>query len=134
MQTWDAIRARRNVRSYQTEPVPAADLDRIAEAAWRAPSASNRQHWDFVIVTDPDQLRALSAGCRSRRSRLSRYRVLAGRRSGGWCAGCSWRPLRLVGEAGVHASQAGQLGAKGVAGRNRDHGPERTRQDYVACS
>jgi nitroreductase len=60
METWDAIRARRNVRSYQTDPVPDADLDRIAEAAWRAPSASNRQHWDFVVVTDPDQLRALS--------------------------------------------------------------------------
>ena len=40
MQTWDAIRARRNVRSYTTDPVPAADLDRIAEAAWRAPSSS----------------------------------------------------------------------------------------------
>src|SRR4029079_10764837 len=61
MQTWDAIRARRNVRNYQTTPVPDADLNRIAEAAWRAPSASNRQHWDFVIVTDPDRLRALSA-------------------------------------------------------------------------
>lgn len=60
METWDAIRARRNVRSYRAEPVPAADLDRIAEAAWRSPSASNRQHWDFVVVTDPDQLRALS--------------------------------------------------------------------------
>jgi len=60
MQTWDAIRARRNVRSYTTDPVPAADLDRIAEAAWRAPSASNRQHWDFVVVTDRDQLQALS--------------------------------------------------------------------------
>ena len=60
METWDAIRARRNVRRYRAEPVPAADLDRIAEAAWRAPSASNRQHWDFVVVTDPDQLRALS--------------------------------------------------------------------------
>jgi nitroreductase len=60
MQTWDAIRARRNVRNYQTEPVPAAELDRIAEAGWRAPSASNRQHWDFIIVTDPGQLRELS--------------------------------------------------------------------------
>jgi nitroreductase len=60
METWDAICARRNVRSYRTDPVPAADLDRIAEAAWRAPSASNRQHWDYIIVTDPDQLRALS--------------------------------------------------------------------------
>ena len=61
METWDAIRSRRNVRSYRTDTVPAADLDRIAEAAWRAPSASNRQHWDFIIVTDPDRLRALSA-------------------------------------------------------------------------
>ena len=61
METWDAIRARRNVRSYRSGAVPAGDLDRIAEAAWRAPSASNRQHWDFVVVTDPDQLRALSA-------------------------------------------------------------------------
>ena len=60
METWDAIRARRNVRSYKSEPVPAADLDRIAEAGWRAPSASNRQHWDFIIVTDPEQLKALS--------------------------------------------------------------------------
>jgi nitroreductase len=61
METWDAIRSRRNVRSYRSDAVPAADLDRITEAAWRAPSASNRQHWDFIIVTDPDQLRALSA-------------------------------------------------------------------------
>jgi nitroreductase len=60
METWDAIRARRNVRSYRSDAVPDADLERIAEAAWRAPSASNRQHWTFIIVTDPDQLRALS--------------------------------------------------------------------------
>jgi nitroreductase len=60
METWDAIRARRNVRSYTRDPIPDSDLDRIAEAGWRAPSASNRQHWDFVIVTDRDQLRELS--------------------------------------------------------------------------
>jgi nitroreductase len=60
MQTQDAIRARRNVRSYRPDPVPDADLDQIADAAWRAPSASNRQHWTFIIVTDPDQLRSLS--------------------------------------------------------------------------
>jgi nitroreductase len=60
VETWDAIRARRNVRSYKSDPVPEEDLDRIAEAAWRAPSASNRQHWDFVVVTDQDKLQALS--------------------------------------------------------------------------
>jgi nitroreductase len=60
METWDAISARRNVRTYRRDPVPAADLDRIAEAGWRAPSASNRQHWNFIIVTDREQLEALS--------------------------------------------------------------------------
>jgi nitroreductase len=60
METWDAIRARRNVRTYSPDPVPAADLDRIAEAGWRAPSASNRQHWNFIIVTDREQLQELS--------------------------------------------------------------------------
>ena len=60
METWDAIRARRNVRTYLPDPVPAADLDRIAEAGWRAPSASNRQHWNFIIVTDREQLQSLS--------------------------------------------------------------------------
>ena len=60
METWDAIRARRNVRVYTPDPVPEADLLRIAEAGWRAPSASNRQHWDFVIVTDREQLTELA--------------------------------------------------------------------------
>src|ERR1700736_6681328 len=60
METWDAIRARRNVREYQPEPVSEEDLNRIAEAGWRAPSARNRQPWDFVIVTDRAQLEELS--------------------------------------------------------------------------
>ena len=60
METWDAVRARRNVRTYRPDPVPDADLDRIAEAGWRAPSASNRQHWNFIIVSDRAQLQELS--------------------------------------------------------------------------
>jgi nitroreductase len=60
MEAWDAIRARRNVRSYLPDPVSDSDLDRIAEAGWRAPSAKNDQHWDFVIVTDHAQLQELS--------------------------------------------------------------------------
>ena len=51
MQTWDAIRARRNVRSYTGRPMERADLDRILEAGRRAPSARNWQPWDFVVVT-----------------------------------------------------------------------------------
>ncbi len=60
MEAWDAIRARRNVRQYKPKPVSEDDLNRIAEAGWRAPSAKNRQAWDFVIVTDKAQLQELS--------------------------------------------------------------------------
>ncbi|HEY3009023.1 MAG TPA: nitroreductase family protein [Micromonosporaceae bacterium] len=60
MQTWDAIRARRNVRAYADRPIPADLLDRILEAGRRAPSAGNSQPWDFVVVTDRDQLVELS--------------------------------------------------------------------------
>jgi nitroreductase len=60
METWDAIRARRNVRAYTSDPIAEADLLRIAEAGWRAPSSSNQQHWDFVIATDRSQLESLS--------------------------------------------------------------------------
>jgi nitroreductase len=56
MEAWDAIRARRNVRQYTAEAVPEEDLTRILEAGWRAPSASNRQHWDFVVVTGRELL------------------------------------------------------------------------------
>ncbi len=59
METWDAIRARRNVRTYTDQSIRDEDLDRILEAGWRAPSASNRQRWEFIAVTDRGQLEAL---------------------------------------------------------------------------
>src|SRR6516165_11939675 len=60
METWDAIRARRNVRSYTDQPIPPDALDRVLEAGRLSPSASNRQKWDFVVTTDREQLQALS--------------------------------------------------------------------------
>jgi nitroreductase len=60
MQTWDAITARRNVRQFTDRSIPAADLDQILEAGRRSPSSQNWQPWDFVLVTDREQLRELS--------------------------------------------------------------------------
>jgi nitroreductase len=61
METWDTIRARRNVRSFEQRPIAEDALKRILEAGWRAPSASNRQRWDFVVSTDRRQLEELAA-------------------------------------------------------------------------
>ena len=60
METWDAIRARRNVRDYSDRPIDGADLDRILEAGRRSPSSTNQQSWDFVVVTDRAQLQKLA--------------------------------------------------------------------------
>jgi nitroreductase len=64
METQDAITARRNVRSFQERPIPAAELDQILEAGRRSPSSQNWQPWDFVLVTDRAQLRDLAGAVR----------------------------------------------------------------------
>jgi nitroreductase len=60
MQTWDAITARRNVRTFTSDPIPEADLDRILEAGRRSPSSQNWQPWNFILVTDRGQLEELA--------------------------------------------------------------------------
>lgn len=60
METWDAIRARRNVRSYEDRPIADDDLARILEAGRRSPSSLNRQRWDLVVVTGRDRLEDLA--------------------------------------------------------------------------
>ena len=57
---WDAIRSRRNVRQYARTPITGTELDQILEAARRSPSSQNTQPWDFVVVTDRDQLTRLA--------------------------------------------------------------------------
>lgn len=60
METWDAIRSRRNVRTFSDAPIEPRDLDRVLEAARRTPSSKNQQAWDFVAVTGRDDLVELS--------------------------------------------------------------------------
>jgi nitroreductase len=60
METWEAIRSRRNVRSFTDQPVPGDHLDEILEAGRRAPSSQNWQPWDFVVVTERSRLIELS--------------------------------------------------------------------------
>src|SRR5438093_7597467 len=60
VETWDAIRARRNVRAYEERPISDDDLNRILEAARRTPSSMNQQRWDFVVVTGRDELTDLA--------------------------------------------------------------------------
>jgi nitroreductase len=60
METWDAITSRRNVREFADRTIDTGVLDQILEAGRRSPSSRNWQPWDFVVVTDREQLQELS--------------------------------------------------------------------------
>ena len=60
METWDAIRSRRNVRAFARRPIEEEALNRILEAARRTPSSTNQQPWDFIVCTDRELLEGLS--------------------------------------------------------------------------
>ena len=80
MQTWEAIRSRRDVRSFEDRAVPTDHLNEILEAGRRAPSARNRQPWDFVVVTDPETRRAFHAHVQVERDSFAA--TLEGERAG----------------------------------------------------
>jgi F420 biosynthesis protein FbiB-like protein len=50
MQTMDAIRERRSIRTFKETPVPEDEIRAMLHAATLAPSGKNRQPWRFVVV------------------------------------------------------------------------------------
>jgi len=56
----ELIRKRRSIRKYTDEPLSDAQIQALLEAAMAAPSASNLQPWEFVVVRDRDLCRKLA--------------------------------------------------------------------------
>ena len=56
MEFYDAVRKRRMVRAFEQRPVPRDVLERILDAARRAPSAGFSQGFEFLVLETPDQL------------------------------------------------------------------------------
>ncbi len=51
---YQVVKARRDVRRFRPDPIDAAILDRVLEAAHAAPSVGHSQPWRFIVVRDPD--------------------------------------------------------------------------------
>ncbi len=45
----EAIRNRRSIRKYLDKPVPAEKIEMLLKSAMQAPSAMNKQPWEFVV-------------------------------------------------------------------------------------
>ncbi len=67
MDVFEAIRARKSVRTWQDRPVEPEKLRRVLEAARLAPSARNGQEWRFVVVTDREKRERLAQEASSER-------------------------------------------------------------------
>jgi nitroreductase len=52
---FEAIHSARSLRRFKTDPVPDEVITKVLDAAIRAPSGSNQQTWEFVIVKDAAQ-------------------------------------------------------------------------------
>ncbi|MHA1276181.1 MAG: nitroreductase family protein [Candidatus Helarchaeota archaeon] len=46
------IQKRRSIRKFQDRPISEEQLEILMQAAQLAPSASNRQHYKFVIIME----------------------------------------------------------------------------------
>ena len=60
MSVAEAIRRKRAVRAYTTDPVPEPVIDAILNAGRRAQSSKNSQPWTFILISGRDQLQRLS--------------------------------------------------------------------------
>lgn len=54
------IDIRRSVRKFKDTPVESEKIEKLLRAAMQAPSASNQQPWEFIVVTDREKLDTLS--------------------------------------------------------------------------
>jgi nitroreductase len=54
------LRTLRTVRRFTDQPVPQAVLDDLLTVARWSGSASNRQHWVFIVIRDRDTLQRLA--------------------------------------------------------------------------
>ena len=52
MDVYACIRSRLTVREFEPDPVPDRVIDRMLRASRWAPSARNRQPWNFIVIKD----------------------------------------------------------------------------------
>lgn len=60
MELYEGLLTRRSIRRYKKDPVPPGLLEKILEAGRWAPSASNSQPWEFIVITEPELKRRVA--------------------------------------------------------------------------
>ncbi len=56
----DFIKERRSIRAFQDKQIPKKEVEMILEAGRWAPSASNRQPWEFIVIKNREILKKIA--------------------------------------------------------------------------
>lgn len=64
MNVFECILERRSIRSFEDKEIPDELLNGILEAGRWAPSAVNRQPWEFIIIRDKEILKEIAEHAR----------------------------------------------------------------------
>ena len=90
------IHSRKSVRKYLDKQVSKEQLEVLLRAGMAAPTAGNKQPWEFVVITDPAMLDTLSLSSRGTRMLSSASAAIAvcgdksvGFKSEVWVQDCS---------------------------------------------
>ncbi|WP_078427880.1 nitroreductase family protein [Alkalihalobacterium alkalinitrilicum] len=59
LQTKQLIQERRSVRKFQDKPVDKQDIIDILDCARYAPSDTNSQTWEFIVITNQDKIKEI---------------------------------------------------------------------------
>ena len=70
---YELMKSRRSVRRFRPDPPPRDLIERLIEAAVTAPSASNRQPWRFLVVSDRETVSRLASAVREAVDRIARH-------------------------------------------------------------
>lgn len=60
MEAIEAIRTRRSVRDFKSDPVPREVIEEIIDCGRLATTARNDQPWEFVVVTEPEMRKKIA--------------------------------------------------------------------------
>ena len=73
MDAIECLLTRRSIRSFTDKKIEKCDLETIAKAAYNAPSAMNRQTWQFTVVQKADVIESLAECLRKKLNRDKGY-------------------------------------------------------------
>jgi nitroreductase len=128
----ELLKKRRSIRKYLDKPLDSETIDRLVEAALRAPTSMGKNSWEFVVVTEPDLLEKLS-GAKPHGATFLKNAALGMVVCGNPQTTDVWIEDASIASAFIHLAAASlDLGSCWIQIRERQHDDGQTAEAYIA--